>query len=81
MIWRGRIIHTLSAVRALSFRSNQESQAAAVEAVQVGVVEAVEVVAVQEVVEDAAVQEVVEDVAVQEADTYNQTQESTAKKN
>ena len=40
-------------------------------------VEAVEDVAV----EDVAVEEAVQDAIVQEADTYNQTQESTAKKN
>ena len=72
ILWRGRIVHTLSAVRALSSGSNQEPQTAAVEAVQVGAVETVE---------DAAVQEAVEDAAVQEPDTYNQTQESIAKKN
>ena len=43
MIWRGRIIHTLSAVRALSSGSNQEPQAATIEAV-----EAVQNEAVQE---------------------------------
>ena len=65
MLWRGRIVHTLSAVRALSSGSNQEPQAAALEAI--------------ETVEDVAVEEAVQDVAVQKADTYNQTQESTAK--